>query len=52
MRPARSTVYGNMLIPGGGTQVVSSIAAPAEVLGQPIKIHQWSWLVVVVLGSI
>lgn len=41
-----------MLVPGGGAQVVSAIAAPAEVPGQPVKIHQRSWLVTVVPGSI
>ena len=52
MRPARSTVKGDVLVPRGCAQVVSAVAAPAEVLWQPIKLHQRSWQVIVILGSI
>ena len=41
-----------MLVPRRRTQVVSTVAAPAEVLGQLVMVHQWSWQVVVILRSV
>lgn len=50
MRPARSTVYWNVLVPGRRAQVVSTVAAPAEVLWQLVEVHQRGRQVVVKLG--